>query len=290
MTGAGCGHLQDDGKRRRQRHWCRVLLRGLRTEYGPWNTIAMSRRSCRKSRAELWVMWRSSNSTRPPVGSSRRVISRPVVVCRSRTPRPATMSPRHPEQHRGRIRANHPRTAGHTDVRNLPPVSARIRSPQVDSGARGDGRVDVPSRRVRTHGARCCAPSWPRLPHCQTPPRTSLVPGRPDHPSRSRPPSPRPVRGAGWPPWVVEGLLGDRGPRDDLMWRPVCAWVCARATASRVSARQASFPSARNQPSVISSWPPRRSSRAPPRLTCGTSRRCCRCCRPPPGHRAASSC
>ena len=40
----------------------------------------MSRRSGRSARTELWVMSRPSNSTRPPVGSSSRVISRPVVV------------------------------------------------------------------------------------------------------------------------------------------------------------------------------------------------------------------
>ena len=176
MTGAGCGHLQDDGKRRRQRHWCRVLLRGLRTEYGPWNTIAMSRRSCRKSRAELWVMWRSSNSTRPPVGSSRRVMSsRPVVVCRGRTPRPATMSPRHPEQHRGRIRQIIPglrATLTCGTFRRCAPGYDHRRS-TVERGATGGWTFLRAAS--RTHGARCCAPSWPRLPHCRI--ATRHVPG-----------------------------------------------------------------------------------------------------------------
>ena len=57
-----------------------TVCRGFSEEYGSWKIIWMSRRSGRIRLADRWVMSRPSKTIRPPVGSSSRVSSRPVVV------------------------------------------------------------------------------------------------------------------------------------------------------------------------------------------------------------------
>ncbi len=57
-----------------------TVCRGLSDEYGSWKIIPMSRRSGRIWPADRWLMSRPSNRICPPVGSSSRVSSRPVVV------------------------------------------------------------------------------------------------------------------------------------------------------------------------------------------------------------------
>ena len=57
-----------------------TVCRGFSEEYGSWKIIWMSRRSGRICAGDRWVMSRPSKTICPPVGSSSRVISRPVVV------------------------------------------------------------------------------------------------------------------------------------------------------------------------------------------------------------------
>jgi hypothetical protein len=54
-------------------------LRGFSDAYGSWKIIIISRRSGRMSARERCVMSRPSKTTRPPVGSSSRMMHRAIV-------------------------------------------------------------------------------------------------------------------------------------------------------------------------------------------------------------------
>ena len=72
-----------------------MLCRGFSDEYGSWKIIWMSRRSGRSRRVGRCVMSSPSKRTVPPVGSSRRVSSRPVVdLPQPDSPTTPSVSPR----------------------------------------------------------------------------------------------------------------------------------------------------------------------------------------------------
>src|SRR2546430_5073261 len=82
-----------------------TVCRGFSDEYGSWKIICTSRRSGRIAPTDRCVMSRPSKTTFPPVGSSSRVTSRPVVDL------PQPDSPTRPSVSPGRIAKSMPSTA-----------------------------------------------------------------------------------------------------------------------------------------------------------------------------------
>ena len=71
-----------------------TVCRGFSDEYGSWKIICDVAAQRAQLRARAWVMSRPSKTILPPVGSSSRVISRPVVVLpQPDSPTSASVSP-----------------------------------------------------------------------------------------------------------------------------------------------------------------------------------------------------